>query len=108
MSELLPLALRADPVTGARAVWGLINDRYDVAAHSASITAEDALTLGRAATAGDPQVPLDSGLAHLLHPDWGHVFARFYTNAQRDSANRLNVVYDVVRPSRAALDGARF
>jgi len=91
-----------------RAIWGLVDDRYDVAARTPSLTAEGARRLCRVADMGDPGAPLDDAVAYLMAPEWGPVFARYYTNAQRDSSGRLTIVYDVVRPSHDMLAAARF
>lgn len=91
-----------------RAVWGLVDDRYDVAARTPSLSAEDARRLCRVPDMGDPSTPLDDAVAYLVAPDWGAVCARYYTNAQRDSSGRLTIVYDVVRPTPELLAEARF
>ena len=91
-----------------RAVWGLVADRYDVAARTPSLSPEDARRLCRVADMGDPAAPLDDAAAYLVAPEWGPVCARYYTNAQRDSSGRLTIVYDVVRPSPQLLAEARF
>ena len=91
-----------------RAVWGLVDDRYDVAARTPSLSAEDARRLCRVPDMGDPSSPLDDAVAYLVAPDWGPVCARYYTNAQRDSSGRLTIVYDVVRPTPELLARARF
>ncbi|MEO8621747.1 MAG: hypothetical protein ABI625_11830 [bacterium] len=90
-----------------RAIWGLVADRYDVAAHTPSLTSEQAFQLSHAADMGDPSAPLDDAVAFLDTPTWGAVFARYYTNAQSDSAKRFTIVYDVVRPSPSQLQSAQ-
>ena len=91
-----------------RAIWGLVDDRYDVAARTPSLTAEGARRLCRVPDMGDPGAPLDDAVAYLFAPEWGPVCARYYTNAQRDSSGRLTIIYDVVRPTREMLVSARF
>ncbi len=91
-----------------RAIWGLVDDRYDVAARTPPLTAEGARRLCRVADMGDPAAPLDDAVAYLVAPEWGPVCARYYTNAQRDSSGRLTIVYDVVRPSNEMMVSARF
>ncbi|MEP7000326.1 MAG: hypothetical protein ABI969_07590 [bacterium] len=90
-----------------RAIWGLVADRYDVAAHTPSLTSEQAFQLSHAADMGDPSAPLDDAVAFLDTATWGAVFARYYTNAQSDSAKRFTIVYDVVRPSPSQLQAAQ-
>ena len=101
-------AKKATPTRAERAVWGLVDDRYDVAARTPSLTPEDARRLCRVPDMGDPGAPLDDAAAYLVAPEWGPVCARYYTNAQRDSSGRLTIVYDVVRPSPELFAAARF
>jgi hypothetical protein len=98
----------ANTTRAERAIWGLVDDRYDVAARTPSLTAEGARRLCRVPDMGDPAAPLDDAVAYLVAPEWGPVCARYYTNAQRDSSGRLTIVYDVVRPSREMMVAARF
>lgn len=91
-----------------RAIWGLVDDRYDVAARTPSLSADEARRLCRVADMGDPSTPLDDAVAYLVAPEWGPVFARYYTNAHRDSGGRLTIVYDVVRPCAELLAAARY
>jgi hypothetical protein len=83
-------------VAPRRAVWGLVNDGYALVAKTPNLTHDEAFELCRVPDIGDPSTYLDSGLAYLHAPKWGHVFARYYTNAERDSAGRASLVYDVV------------
>ena len=96
------------PTRAVRAVWGLVDDRYDVAARTPTLSPEDARRLCRVPDMGDPGAPLDDAVAYLVAPEWGPVCARYYTNAQRDSSGRLTIVYDVVRPSSELLTTAHF
>ena len=98
----------ASATRAERAIWGLVDDRYDVAARTPSLTPEGARRLCRVADMGDPGAPLDDAVAYLIAPEWGPVCARYYTNAQRDSSGRLTIVYDVVRPSHDMMAAARF
>src|SRR3954463_14195316 len=91
-----------------RAVWGLVADRYDVAARTPTLSAEDARRLCRVPDMGDPAAPLDDAAAYFVTAEWGPVCARYYTNAQRDSSGRLTIVYDVVRPTREMMVEACF
>jgi hypothetical protein len=96
-----PDATRATPSTslGAgprRAIWGLVNDGYALVAKTPNLSHDDAFELCRVPDIGDPSAYLDSGIAYLHAPKWGHVFARYFTNAERDSAGRASLVYDVV------------
>jgi hypothetical protein len=79
-----------------RAIWGLVNDGYALVAKTANLSYDEAFELCRVPDIGDPSAYLDSGLAFLRAPKWGHVFARYFTNADRDSAGRASLVYDVV------------
>jgi hypothetical protein len=79
-----------------RAIWGLVNDGYALVAKTANITHDEAFELCRVPDIGDPSAYLDHGVAYLHSPTWGHVFARYFTNAERDSAGRASLVYDVV------------
>ncbi len=79
-----------------RAIWGLVNDGYALVAKTANLSHDDAFELCRVPDIGDPSAYLDAGLAYLHAPKWGHVFARYFTNAERDSAGRASLVYDVV------------
>jgi len=79
-----------------RAIWGLVNDGYALVAKTANLSYDEAFELCRVPDIGDPSAYLDSGLAYLRAPKWGHVFARYFTNADRDSAGRASLVYDVV------------
>ena len=92
MSAKTVTATRAE-----RAVWGLVDDRYDVAARTPSLSPDDARRLCRVPDMGDPGAPLDDAVAYLVAPEWGPVCARYYTNAQRDSSGRLTIVYDECR-----------
>ena len=103
MSAKTVTATRAE-----RAVWGLVDDRYDVAARTPSLSPDDARRLCRVPDMGDPGAPLDDAVAYLVAPEWGPVCARYYTNAQRDSSGRLTIVYDVVRPTPELLARAHF
>ena len=82
-----------------RAIWGLVNDGYALVAKTANLTHDEAFELCRVPDIGDPSAYLDSGVAYLRAPKWGHVFARYFTNADRDSAGRASLVYDVVAMS---------
>ena len=82
-----------------RAIWGLVNDGYALVAKTANLSHDEAFELCRVPDIGDPSAYLDSGLAYLRAPKWGHVFARYFTNADRDSAGRASLVYDVVAMS---------
>ena len=84
-----------------RAIWGLVNDGYALVAKTANLTHDDAFELCRVPDIGDPSAYLDHGIAYLHAPRWGHVFARYFTNAERDSASRASLVYDVVALSDA-------
>ena len=79
-----------------RAIWGLVNDGYALVAKTANLTHDEAFELCRVPDIGDPSAYLNQGVAYLRAPKWGHVFARFFTNAERDSAGRASLVYDVV------------
>ena len=79
-----------------RAIWGLVNDGYALVAKTANLSYDEAFELCRVPDIGDPSAYLDKGLAFLRAPKWGHVFARYFTNADRDSAGRASLVYDVV------------
>jgi len=79
-----------------RAIWGLVNDGYALVAKTANLSYDEAFELCRVPDIGDPSAYLDSGLAFLRAPKWGNVFARYFTNADRDSAGRASLVYDVV------------
>src|SRR4029079_7293524 len=79
-----------------RAIWGLVNDGYALVAKTANLSHDEAFELCRVPDIGDPSTYLDSGLAYLHTAKWGHVFARYFTNAERDSAPRASLVYDVV------------
>jgi hypothetical protein len=79
-----------------RAIWGLVNDGYALVAKTANLSYDEAFELCRVPDIGDPSAYLDSGLAFLHAPKWGHVFARYFTNADRDSAGRASLVYDVI------------
>ena len=79
-----------------RAIWGLVNDGYALVAKTANLTHDEAFELCRVPDIGDPSAYLDQGVAYLRAPKWGHVFARYFTNAERDSAGRASLVYDVV------------
>ena len=84
-----------------RAIWGLVNDGYALVAKTANLTHDEAFELCRVPDIGDPSAYLDHGVAYLQAPKWGHVFARYFTNAERDSAGRASLVYDVVALSDA-------
>ena len=84
-----------------RAIWGLVNDGYALVAKTANLSHDDAFELCRVPDIGDPSAYLDQGVAYLHASKWGHVFARYYTNAERDSAGRASLVYDVVALSDA-------
>jgi hypothetical protein len=101
-------AATVSPARAQRAVWGLVDDRYDVAARTPSLSPDDARRLCRVPDMGDPGAPLDDAVAYLVAPEWGPVCARYYTNAQRDSSGRLTIVYDVVRPTAEMLIEAAF
>jgi hypothetical protein len=79
-----------------RAIWGLVNDGYALVGKTANLSHDEAFELCRVPDIGDPSTYLDSGLAYLHTAKWGHVFARYFTNAERDSAARASLVYDVV------------
>ena len=79
-----------------RAIWGLVNDGYALVAKTPNLTPDEAFELCRVPDIGDPSAYLDLGVAYLHAPKWGHVFARYFTNAERDSAGRASLVYDVV------------
>ena len=85
----------------ARAIWGLVNDGYALVAKTANLSHDEAFELCRVPDIGDPSAYLDHGVAYLRTPKWGHVFARYFTNAERDSAGRASLVYDVVALSDA-------
>lgn len=84
-----------------RAIWGLVNDGYALVAKTANLTHDEAFELCRVPDIGDPSAYLDQGIAYLRSPTWGHVLARYFTNAERDSAGRASLVYDVVALSDA-------
>jgi hypothetical protein len=84
------------PTSPRRAIWGLVNDGYALVAKTANITHDEAFELCRVPDIGDPSAYLDFGIAYLRAPKWGHVFARYFTNAERDSAGRASLVYDVI------------
>ena len=84
------------PSTPRRAIWGLVNDGYALVAKTANLSHDEAFELCRVPDIGDPSAYLDQGVAYLRSPKWGHVFARYFTNAERDSAGRASLVYDVV------------
>ncbi|HEX6048218.1 MAG TPA: hypothetical protein VFZ21_03085, partial [Gemmatimonadaceae bacterium] len=84
-----------------RAIWGLVNDGYALVAKTANLTHDEAFELCRVPDIGDPSAYLDQGVAYLRSPKWGHVLARYFTNAERDSAGRASLVYDVVALSDA-------
>jgi len=79
-----------------RAIWGLVNDGYALVAKTPNLSHDEAFELCRVPDIGDPSAYLDQGVAYLHAPKWGHVFARYFTNADRDSAGRASLVYDVV------------
>lgn len=79
-----------------RAIWGLVNDGYALVSRTANLSHDEAFELCRVPDIGDPSAYLDRGVAYIQSPKWGHVFARYFTNAQRDSAGRASLVYDVV------------
>src|SRR5687768_11548647 len=85
-----------------RAIWGLVNDGYALVAKTANISHDEAFELCRVPDIGDPSAYLDRGIAYLHTSKWGHVFARYFTNAERDSAGRASLVYDVVALSDEA------
>jgi len=87
---------RAAPPGPRRAIWGLVNDGYALVAKTANLSYDEAFELCRVPDIGDPSTHLDHGAAYLHSPKWGHVFARYFTNAERDSAGRASLVYDVV------------
>jgi hypothetical protein len=101
-------ARNASAARPERAVWGLVDDRYDVAARTPTLSPDDARRLCRVPDMGDPGAPLDDAVAYVVSPEWGPVCARYYTNAQRDSSGRLTIVYDVVRPGAEMLSTAAF
>ena len=82
--------------TPRRAIWGLVNDGYALVAKTANLSHDEAFELCRVPDIGDPSAYLDQGVAYQRSPKWGHVFARYFTNAERDSAGRASLVYDVV------------
>ena len=84
-----------------RAIWGLVNDGYALVAKTPNLSHDDAFELCRVPDIGDPSAYLDRGVAYLRAPKWGNVFARYFTNAERDSAGRASLVYDVVALSDA-------
>ena len=84
-----------------RAIWGLVNDGYALVAKTPNLSHDDAFELCRVPDIGDPSAYLDSGIAYVHAPKWGRVFARYFTNAERDSAGRASLVYDVVALSDA-------
>ena len=84
-----------------RAIWGLVNDGYALVAKTPNLSHDDAFELCRVPDIGDPSAYLDGGVAYLRAPKWGNVFARYFTNAERDSASRASLVYDVVALSDA-------
>ena len=84
-----------------RAIWGLVNDGYALVAKTTNLSHDEAFELCRVPDIGDPSAYLDAGVAYLRTPKWGHVFARYFTNAERDSAGRASLVYDVVALSDA-------
>ena len=87
---------RASRTGPRRAIWGLVNDGYALVAKTANLSHDDAFELCRVPDVGDPSGYLDHGVAYLRAAKWGHVFARYFTNAERDSAGRASLVYDVV------------
>jgi hypothetical protein len=99
----MPLPPGSGPDAPRRAIWGLVNDGYALVAKTANLTHDEAFELCRVPDIGDPSAYLDQGVAYLHAPKWGHVFARYFTNAERDSAGRASLVYDVV-----ALTDAQF
>ena len=84
-----------------RAIWGLVNDGYALVARTPNLSHDDAFELCRVPDIGDPSAYLHGGVAYLRTPKWGNVFARYFTNAERDSAGRASLVYDVVAMSDA-------
>jgi hypothetical protein len=90
------MTTRDTRVAPRRAIWGLVNDGYALVAKTANLSHDDAFELCRVPDIGDPSAYLDQGIAYLRAPKWGHVFARYFTNAERDSAGRASLVYDVV------------
>jgi len=93
------------PTTPRRAIWGLVNDGYALVAKTANLSHDEAFELCRVPDIGDPSAYLDQGAAYLRSPKWGHVFARYFTNAERDSAGRASLVYDVVALTDAEFAG---
>ena len=90
------------PDTGPRrAIWGLVNDGYALVAKTPNLSHDDAFELCRVPDIGDPSASLDGGVAYLRTAKWGNVFARYFTNAERDSVGRASLVYDVVAMSDA-------
>ena len=92
------------PSTPRRAIWGLVNDGYALVAKTANLSHDEAFELCRVPDIGDPSAYLDQGVAYVRSPKWGHVFARYFTNAERDSAGRASLVYDVVALTDAEFD----
>lgn len=88
--------MTASSTAPRRAIWGLVNDGYALVAKTGNLTHDEAFELCRVPDIGDPSAYLDQGIAYLRAPKWGHVFARYFTNAERDSAGRASLVYDVV------------
>jgi hypothetical protein len=84
-----------------RAIWGLVNDGYALVAKTPNLSHDDAFELCRVPDIGDPSAYLGAGVAYLRTPKWGNVLARYFTNAERDSAGRASLVYDVVAMSDA-------
>ena len=93
--------MSASNIGPRRAIWGLVNDGYALVAKTANLTHDEAFELCRVPDIGDPSAYLDQGVAYLRTPKWRHVFARYFTNAERDSAGRASLVYDVVALSEA-------
>jgi hypothetical protein len=91
--------MTAPDIRPRRAIWGLVNDGYALVARSPNLSTDDAFELCRVPDIGDPSAYLDAGVAYLRTPKWGNVLARYFTNAERDSAGRASLVYDVVAMS---------
>jgi hypothetical protein len=95
--EPTPQTLAPDaPREIARAIWGLVDDAYGLAARTPSLTPREAHDLCREADVGDPLTEVEDALAFLHVPRWGYVCARLFTNADRDSSGRAALVSDVV------------
>ena len=106
-SDALAPAAAGTPHGIARAIWGLVDDAYGLAARTPALTPREAHDLCREADVGDPPSEVEDALTFVHVPRWGYVCARLFTNADRDSSNRAALVSDVVAVDPAAFASLR-